>query len=299
MQTLLQKTFKRMYKPEYYYQPLKLIDRLKYKFNPPSDGMQKIKLSWGRDLVANPHQTIGLSLATYGLYDLALSEMILRLVRPGDLVIDGGANVGYTSCLMLDCLKGKGRLLSYEPLPELFEILKENLRDGSSVAEPYMLALSDKVGSAVITLPNSFNGNDGVATLEGGEVQGKKLTIPTITLDSLNLDVKVRLMKLDVEGHEISVLKGAEKSLDRGIFEYIIYEDLAGAGGETLKFLESKGFKVYKIVKEFSGLSLKEPNFDINLSYEPDNFLATKDVGIVDKINNHKKWQFFKWKKSQ
>ena len=297
MQTLFQRTVKRLHKPEYFYQPLRLIDRLIYKLNPPDSGMQKIKLIWGRDLIANPQQTIGFSLATYGLYDLALSEMILRLVRPGDTVIDGGANVGYTSCLMLDCLKGKGRLLSYEPLPELFEVLKKNLDDGNQIAEPYMLALSDKVGSAVITLPSSFNSNDGVATLEGKEIQGNKITVSTVTIDSLNLNAKVRLMKLDVEGHELSVLKGAIKTLDRDVFDYIIYEDLAGAGGETLKFLESRGFHVYKIVKEFSGISLKDPSFEINLSYEPDNFLATKDTGIVEKINREKHWDLFKWKK--
>ena len=297
MQTLFQRTVKRFHKPEYFYQPSRLIHRLKYKLNPPGSGMQKIKLIWGRELIANPKQTIGFSLATYGLYDLALSEMIFRLVRPGDTVIDGGANVGYTSCLMLDCLKGKGRLLSYEPLPELFEILKKNLDDGARIAEPYMQALSDKVGSAVITLPNSFNSNDGVATLEGREIQGNKITVPTVTIDSLNLDTRVRLMKLDVEGHELSVLKGAVKSLDRDIFDHIIYEDLAGAGGETLKFLEERGFHVYKIVKDFSGISLKDPSFEVNSSYEPDNFLATKEAGIVEKINSNKNWDLFKWKK--
>lgn len=287
---------KKFYKPEYFYQPFRLFARIQYFFFPPNFGMQNIRLSWGRNLTANPAQTIGRSLSTFGLYDLALSEMIYRLVRPGDTVIDVGANIGYTTCLMLDCLQGQGQILSFEPLPELFSVLKENVgTTGDGVAELKNVALSDQVGEAVLTLPVDFGNNDGIATLQK-TAEGKKITVPTSTIDALNISHQVRLMKLDVEGHELSVLKGAEESLKKDLFEYIIFEDLEGYKGKTSKFLEEKGYKIYKLIKGFTGLSLREPEFEHYYSYEPDNFLATKDLKFCDKINQHAEWKIFSWK---
>lgn len=285
---------KKIYKPEYFYQPSRLIRRLGFKFFPPKNEMQFMELAWGRRLMANPHQTIGYSLYTFGLYDLALSEMIFRLVSPGDTVLDVGANVGYTTSLMLDRLSDRGRLFCFEPLPELFKILEKNISaTGSTISSPQMIALSDREGDALITLPESFSTNDGVATLEPG-MKGTSLKIRTNTIDSLGLKTRVKLMKIDVEGHELSVLKGAHNSLD--LFENIIFEDLQGAFGPTSLFLEARGFMIYKIVKGFSGLTLEAPSFKTLYSYEPDNFLATKDPHIQSLINEKKSWQILGWK---
>lgn len=286
---------KKLYKPEYFYRPSQLISRIRYSLFPPAFGMQKIALTWGRWLIANPRQTIGRSLYTFGMYDLALSEMIYRLVRPGDLVIDVGANVGYTTCLMLDRLNNFGELLSFEPLPELFSVLKENV-DGNKIAKLSNWALSDKVGEAVLNLPIDFETNDGIATLQP-LADGKKINVTMSKLDALNITKQVRLMKLDVEGHELAVLKGAEELFKKNIFEYIIFEELEGyEKSKTAKFLEDKGYKIYKLVKGFRGLQLKAPEFQHEYSYEPDNFLATKNTDILDQINSTPEWKFFSWK---
>src|SRR5690606_13826018 len=102
--------------------------------------------------------------------------------------------------------------------------------------------------------------NDGIATLEKNAV-GRKLTVETKRLDSLGLTGKIRLIKIDVEGHELSVLKGAQKALEDNLFDYILYEDLTGPDGETTKFLRDRGYTIFKLVKAFSGLLLTDPHF--------------------------------------
>lgn len=272
---------------------MRVFSRIKYFFLPPESRVQEIKLSWGRMLLANPVHTIGNSLYTFGLYDLALTEMIYRLVRPGDTVIDVGANVGYTTCLMIDCLKQRGEVLSFEPLPELFAILENNVgTKNMNITKLFNLALSDIEGEATLTLPVDFKNNDGVATLQQTS-DGKKIRVKTSTIDALKLTTKVRLIKLDVEGHELAVLKGAEEAIKNDLFEYIIFEDLEGHKGKTAKFLEDRGYVIYKLVKGFSGLLLKEPTYEHKYSYEPDNFLATKDLSIYDKINTSPEWKIF------
>jgi hypothetical protein len=167
---------------------------------------------------------------------------------------------------------------------------------GMEIAQLYKMALSDKSGEAVLTLPSDFNNNDGVATLQ--EIgDGKKISVQTSTLDSLDLKRQVRLMKIDVEGHELSVLKGAEESFKKNLFEYILFEELSGyKNSQTAKFLEDRGYKILKLVKSFNGLMLVAPELEVNNSYEPDNFLATKDSTIFEKINHKPEWKIFAWK---
>ncbi|HXH73686.1 MAG TPA: FkbM family methyltransferase [Bacteriovoracaceae bacterium] len=284
-----------MHKPEYFYRPTQLLNRLGQFLSPPAPGLRDIPLVWGSTIKANPSQTIGRSLYSFGLYDLALSEMIYRLVRPGDVVLDIGANIGYTSRLILDCLGEKGNLFSYEPVPELFSLLQQNVPDGP-VMKAFNFALSSQTGEATLNLPDSFQDNEGIASLEKRD-DGKQITIQTKTLDSLMSDKKVRLMKIDVEGHELSVLKGAENCFTRQIFENILFEDLQGAGGETSKFLESMGYRIYKVVKAFQGLRLESPEYKQRHTFEPDNFLATKDTSLAAQINNRVEWQLYSWKR--
>jgi len=287
-------SLKRLYKPEYFFQPGRILHRINYKLHPPENKMLKLQLSWGSSLLANPQQTIGRSLATFGLYDLALSEVIFRLVRPGDFVIDGGANVGYTSRLMLDCLQGQGNLISFEPLPELFDVLRKNV-GGDPIADVRQVAISSTNGEAMLSLPESFAGNDGVASLEA--VGGRQYKIRTVALDSIGISRKVRLLKLDVEGHELSVLKGAEGLLRDDRIEYIVYEGLPGSKDEVTDHLRSRGLHVFKLVKGFSGLMATTPDFKHNYSYEPDNLVATKDPEFEKQINSRKEWRILSWRK--
>ncbi|MGH7931031.1 MAG: FkbM family methyltransferase, partial [Candidatus Binatia bacterium] len=50
-----------------------------------------------------------------------------QLVKPGDCVVDAGANVGYTSALMARWVGGEGAVYSFEPVPETFELLRHNM----------------------------------------------------------------------------------------------------------------------------------------------------------------------------
>lgn len=285
-------------KPEYFFQPFKVLSRIKYFFIRNSREPRIMNLTWGGKIRANPFQTIGRSLFTFGLYDLSLSELIKKIVKPGDTVIDIGANIGYTSLIMQKALNNTGSLMSFEPLPDLFNKLKNNLAlnsYSSSNLKIFNCALSDTTGEAEITIPADFDGNDGIATLENS-ASGKKLKIATKTIDSLDLKEKIKLIKIDVEGHEPAVLRGAGELLKSGLVENIIFEDLAGYPGQTSTILEKNGYRIYKLVKEFSGLSLKDANYQSKYSFEPDNFLACKSVELVNQINQKKEWSLFSWK---
>jgi hypothetical protein len=136
----------------------------------PSYGYTPLQTSWGTEVIADPSRTIGRSIVTTGLYDIAVSESLARLVAPGDTVVDAGANVGYMTVLAGVAAGPTGRILSFEPHPQLFEVLQRNVanvrgRLNLGTFETHQVALGDRAGTAELQLPPDFESNDGIARI--------------------------------------------------------------------------------------------------------------------------------------
>lgn len=296
MRVLPSTLVKRLYKPEYFYRPSQFFRRFKVACFSGDREWVSLPLSWGSEIEINASQTIGRSIRSFGLYDLALSEFIYRVLRKGDSAIDVGANVGYTTKLMGDCLMGTGRIISFEPLPNLFKTLQKNVGQDYLNVELKELALSDHTGRATITIPDDFTKNDGIATLESRS-DGTKLIINTSRLDDLALTHKIRLMKIDVEGHEMAVLMGALQTLKTCDVDFILYEDLGLKTNEVNFLLIDAGYKIFKLIKSFTGLKLVAPDYPFAYSYDPDNYVALKDISLVHEINSRPAWKILAWEK--
>ena len=134
--------------------------------------------------------------------------------RPGDWVIDVGANVGRYTCFMSRCVGEHGRVLAFEPILESFSLLTANVRSCRATnVSLYNLALSNENAVARMAVPaypqthlnNYYEAHiapDGVPVL-------------CLTLDSLPLAHAVRLIKIDAEGHDLQVLQGAHGLIAR------------------------------------------------------------------------------------
>jgi FkbM family methyltransferase len=134
---------------------------------------------------------------------------ILRKEADGELALDIGANIGYSTLSL--CKKMK-KVIAIEPDDRSRRILKKNiaLNDFKKKVKIYNFAISNKSGERVFYLskhPNlsAFNKNRKYWT--------KKKMIKTRTVDSLNINPN--FIKMDLEGHETEVIEGAEKSLIR------------------------------------------------------------------------------------
>lgn len=298
MSALHQRFIKRFHKPEYFYRPSQLIRRLSNALSHQKEPAT-LSLSWGSSIKIKAGQTIGRSIRSFGVYDLALSEFIFRVVRKHDFLLDVGANVGYTSLLMAERLEGTGRLISFEPLPELYNVLSHNVSpEEFPQVELRELALSDKTGEAILTLPADFEKNDGIATLEERN-EGTKIRIQTARLDDLKIKDKIRLIKLDVEGHELAVLRGGVETITKSEVDFILYEDLGKQTAEVTNILNGLGYKVFKLVKGFKGLRLEKPDYPFTYSYDPDNYVALRDMSVVHDINTRPNWKLLRWKKER
>lgn len=139
------------------------------------------------------------------------------LCRPGDCVLDIGANVGDWTMPMALRVGPSGRVLAFEPVPYLAETITKTARiNRHDWVEVHNLALSAEEGKAEFSVEK---GNSGGSRL--GRTEGDFYVIPVATrrLDSL-LDERpdithIDLIKIDVEGHELEVLSGAQRTLAR------------------------------------------------------------------------------------
>ena len=132
------------------------------------------------------------------------------LIHPGERALDIGANYG-TYALTLARLGARVDL--FEPNPAIAAILSAWARGQAGVAV-HALALSDRSGTAELVIPGDGSvEHDSSAALAGGTVaSGRRVEVPLAPLDSMGI-TDAALIKIDVEGHEDAVLRGAAATI--------------------------------------------------------------------------------------
>jgi len=273
-------------RPEYFLQPIQIYRRLLRPSRQLPDEFATISLPWGLPLKLRPHpaEPIEWSLWVMGIYDLSLSEAIWRLSDRGETALDIGANIGYTASLLAQRVGTQGRVLCFEPNPEVYEELSENVRmwreiTAGSPISLSPLALSDRAGEGVLSIPPR---NRGEATLletgDRAENIAKTYPVELTTLDRfLTEKDKIGVLKIDVEGHELAVFQGASQLLGRHQIRDILFENHDYYPSDVSNFLEQQGYTIFRIWKGFWQPKLKPPNYTVIHPWEPPNYLATID----------------------
>ncbi len=257
---------------------------------PRPHGFAPLSTSWGAQIIADPARAIGRSILTTGVYDLAVSEALFRLISPRETVVDAGANVGYMTVLAATAVGTGGKVLSFEPHPELFAVLTRNIaaarRAGAcGEVKAYQAAVGDEPGTAHLCLPPGFDKNDGLASIESQpSAVGRSLPVRMVTLDEVLGDAAVSLLKIDVEGYEPKVLKGSAHALSQRRVRHVIFEDHSIRNSEAARILRDAGYRVFSLGWSIRGPRVKPlgagsqpsrneaPSFIATL--EPDEVLA-------------------------
>jgi len=178
---------------------------------------------WFVGLRADPFQTG--AIATMGEWSPDESQILRGFLRPGDTVVDVGANVGNHTMAFAAAVGDSGHVLAFEPQRYCYLCLCANIALNSLVhfVEPFQLAVGAEVGVIDVPILNPL----GQMTNFGGVSLTDKHTSPTekancVTIDSLNLSA-LTLLKIDVEGMEPAVLRGAAQTINR--FRPVIWSE--------------------------------------------------------------------------
>lgn len=175
-----------------------------------------------------------------GDYEPYEFEMMTRLASPDTVFADVGANIGLFTVIMGAAVGPQGRVYAFEPEPENFELLIRNLaRNGISNVVAEQLAVGAR--SDTLTL-HVERGSIGTHTLVAGlkEDVERRVTVQVTDLDSYFRGAQrwPDILKVDVEGYEPFVFRGAVETLARS--RYVFFEFIR-------KDFEQQGFEVAEL----------------------------------------------------
>lgn len=149
----------------------------------------------------------------YGFSDnLTYFEIYRQYASPGSVAIDIGANLGIHSLALSKCVGDEGTVVSYEPIDDIFRRLVDNVRlNGLANIATKKIGVGENTGQV------GFEPNVGEFNIGKGHVDGNSPTTISITCideESRELARPISLVKVDVEGFELSVLRGARSTLE-------------------------------------------------------------------------------------
>ncbi len=174
-------------------------------------------------------------------------QHLRNLLRPGDLFVDAGANIGFFTITAANIVGEKGKVVAVEMMPPTYGVLASNVAlNNATNVEMVDRALSDKGGEIVVanTIPGKF-GQASIVTNAQIGMRTIRHEVSTVRLDDvLKKEQRVTLMKMDLEGAEYLALKGTEKAI--GLIDAIIFET-NDEDDRIFKFLEENGFSLSRL----------------------------------------------------
>jgi FkbM family methyltransferase len=170
-----------------------------------------------RLLIDLSDHVIGLNILR-GRYEQDEIAFVRGLLKPGDTAIDVGGHIGFFTMQMASMVGAGGRIYAFEPLDANADLLEQSIAENRFTDRVTFqrAAVGASAGTATLTFPaetlnsgGAYLLREGMAALTGNQ----KKTVPVVALDDLTIARPVRLIKMDVEGAEPQVLRGAERLL--------------------------------------------------------------------------------------
>lgn len=208
----------------------------------------------------------------YGFFEKNLFEHIKKELYPHKTFVDIGANIGFLSLVLSRYAK---QVYSFEPIPSLFEQFEKSIQlNGFSNIRLYNIACGDVTEQTHIRICKENMG--GSSILNFNQDQDELVPIQVDLLDNQLSDIQIDVIKIDVEGYEYQVLKGAERTLKKCtptlFLEYSpnLYPD--GVALKLYKFLKNVGYNNFfhieegKYLENFEDFPLEQCNLLIKKS---------------------------------
>jgi FkbM family methyltransferase len=220
----------------------------------------KVKTSYDRQftLLVDVDEWIQQHIFFFGVYDVAGISFIKQQLKPGDVFLDIGANIGTYSLSASARLSKKhgGRVYAFEPVPRIFEKLKQNI--ALNGVENIMLnQLAVYSEPSTLELYVSSEENIGMSSIFHHDTEsGEVAKVEAIRMDDFieeNQVEKVDLVKIDIEGAELFALKGMTRTIEKfkPVFLIEISASVLGEqsklGDEVVAFMKTFGYAPYTI----------------------------------------------------
>lgn len=221
---------------------------------------------------------VGRSIERYGEFSPGEAELFEQIIKPGAVIVEAGANIGAHTLQLARLAGDKGAVFAFEPQRLVFQTLCANLAL-NSIHNVYCReeALGEAPGTIrVPTLDPQAENNFGGLALGGAN--GEPASV--ITLDSLNL-ARCDFLKIDVEGMELSVLKGATQTIARHRPMIYVENDRADQSPALIEHLLARGYQLFWHIPPLYSAN----NFFQNPVNEFGSVLSANVLGIHSSVN--------------
>lgn len=227
------------------------------------------------DLIVGPH------LINLGFNEPHNTRILASIIQPGDVFVDVGANIGYFSVLAGWRSYPGGSIWAFEPQPDVYRLLADNLalNGFGGMSHASCVALSDSATTLQMRTFPGYLATSSVREMSEAFVSfteattGRKsevIKVPTLRLDDVMKDVpEIHVMKIDVEGHEPEVMRGAREIISRSPNIKIVMEFLpalmtSDVAIDHLGFFRDLGFSIFRI--EMDGTLTKQESDQVLLA---------------------------------
>lgn len=204
------------------------------------------------------------SLVTTGMIETPLTKFFINNIKPGNTVIDIGANVGYFTVLGALLVGNKGKVIGYEANSDIFPLLQDNISMNWLTQQTTLInkAIYSKNTKLEFYVSNKFQGDSSInrcSTNEILESSYTKRTVEAVSLENELMSIgKIDLLKIDIEGGEYHAFLGMIELIKQNKIKKIVFEwnkSMLGENAEPFSSLIeeivcNENCKVYSLNQE-------------------------------------------------
>ncbi|NET09112.1 MAG: FkbM family methyltransferase [Symploca sp. SIO2B6] len=232
------------------------------------------------------------SLLEEGIFEGPEQAFLWLYLRKGDIFFDCGAHVGLFSAIASKILGDEGKVIGFEPHPDIFRLYNDNLSNlGHSLFQGFNVGLSEQDGQAQLYLGDERKSAFSTFAMDknpesqefSSSIWVQQRSLDTV-LRELAIDT-VDFAKLDVEGWEYFVLDGAKESIGAGklpLWMIEFTEENAQVSGKSTKALRQKLEELGYILCYFNATTLRLEPEPVRDSYIYKNLFAVQDLEEVN-----------------
>jgi FkbM family methyltransferase len=229
----------------------------------------EVEAAFGARIAGNTRDLIQRYIYYFGCWEPDLGRLLGERLRPGDVFVDVGANIGYFTLMAARLVGERGRVVSLEASPSIHAMLEASVAlNGAANVRVLNVAVADAPGQLQVF--RATGGNSGETSLLPSDRLRAEATVRAAPLDEI-LDAdemaRARLVKIDVEGAEWLVLKGMRTVLRAGRADLEVVTEVSPSElvkhGATLKdyfeLFRAHGFHPYRLENDYSPARYLDP----------------------------------------
>lgn len=255
------------------------LSNLAFRLSPTVPREIVVKTIDGRELFIDTANNSYKYVYFLGEYESAISNIFRKIIKPGDICLDIGANIGWYTTLFQKLVGADGEVHAFEPVPQIFARLERNLKLNSPPNNVTLnnLALGNEEKDVEMhVFADQPDGHSSISTFGHSdfEVFTSKMTTLDSYLSSHKID-NIHLVKMDVEGAELMALQGASKIFQQDrlpIFEI----EMALATTQGFGYLPNDLIEYIRANADYDFYAIDETHFSLRqiAGFEPDDIGA-------------------------